>query len=147
MYEIIARRDMTGGTTLYQPDLAMQQSLLDEGNYVTKEQVGVLPFACRVFTQYHKICKVTHLLMSEGQTHVHRIKFTPNKVLSKELDIISSANLKGLTLYQLVICHGTPSDPSSNAVTTCNGKIDYVVKKQYSYKFNAQYICNKCKWK
>ena len=67
--------------------------------------------------------------MSEGQTHVHIIKFTPNKVLNKELDIISTANIKGLTLYQMIICHGTPSDPSSNAVTSCDGKLDWVVEK------------------
>ena len=66
--------------------------------------------------------------MSDEQTHVHRIKFTPNKVLSKELEITRTANIKGLTLYQMIISHGTPSDPSSTAVTTCPGKLDWVVK-------------------
>ena len=78
--------------------------------------------------------------MSEGQTHVHRIKFSPNKVINIELDIISTANIKGLTLYQMIICHGTPSDPNSNAVTTCPGTLDYVVKKQYGYKWLYDYI-------
>ena len=142
IYDIIARRDISGGTSNYLPDLAMQQSLADEGGTITKEQVGVLPFSCRVFTQFFKICKVTHLVMAEGQTHVHRIKFTPNKILNKEIDIISSANVKGLTLYQMIISHGTPSDPNSNAVTTCPGKLDYVVKKQYGYKWNAQIVSN-----
>ena len=45
--------------------------------------------------------------MAEGQTHVHRIKFTPNKVLNHELDITSTANIKGLTVYQMIISHGT----------------------------------------
>ena len=40
--------------------------------------------------------------MAEGQTYVHRIKFSPNKVLSKELDITSTANIRGLTVYQLI---------------------------------------------
>ena len=71
----------------------MTNSLADEG-IVTKEQVGVLPFSCHLFTQYHKICKVTHLVMAEGQTHVHRIKFIPNKVLNKVLEITSTANIK-----------------------------------------------------
>ena len=39
----------------------------------------------------------------------------------------------------MVIQHGTPSDPSSTAVTTCNGKIDWVVKKQYGYKWSSDY--------
>ena len=78
--------------------------------------------------------------MAEGQTHVHRIKFSPNKVLNKELDITSSANIRGFTLYQMIISHGTPSDPSSTAVMTCPGKLDWVVKKQYGYKWSSQYI-------
>ena len=40
----------------------------------------------------------------------------------------------------MIICHGTPSDPNSNAVTTCPGKLDYVVKKQYGYKWSSQLI-------
>ena len=40
----------------------------------------------------------------------------------------------------MIISHGTPSDPSSTAVTTCNGKLDWVVKKQYSYKWSAQNV-------
>ena len=53
----------------------------------TKENAGVLRFLCRLFTQYFKIIKVTHILMAEGQTHEHRIKFSPNKGLNKEIEI------------------------------------------------------------
>ena len=63
--------------------ILMLNSMTDEGA-ILMTQVGVLPFSCRLFTQYHKVCKVTHLIMSEGQTHVHRIRFSPNKVLNKE---------------------------------------------------------------
>ena len=80
--------------------------------------------------------------MSEGQSHVHRIKFTPNKVLNREVELLSNGNIRGLTLYQMVIVHGTPSDPSSNAVTLCPGKIDYVSKRQYSYKWSQDISVN-----
>ena len=66
----------------------MLNSLADEGGNVLQSQVGVLPFSSRLFTMYHNICKVTHVIMAEGQTHVHRIKFSPNQVLNKELDSI-----------------------------------------------------------
>ena len=39
----------------------------------------------------------------------------------------------------MIISHGTPSNPSSNAVTTCPGKLDWVVKRQYGYKWSSQY--------
>ena len=42
-------------------------------------------------------------------------------------------------MYQLTACYGCPSDPNSNAVTTTNCKIDYVTKKQYTYKWSSKY--------
>ena len=56
IYDIIARRDISGAKSNHLLDYAKQNSLADEV-VVTKEQVGILPFSCRLFTQlqYHKI--------------------------------------------------------------------------------------------
>ena len=50
--------------------------------------------------------------------------------------------MKGLTLYQMIIVYGCPSHPNSNAVTTSNCKVDYVVKKQYTYKQSSDCTVN-----
>ena len=50
--------------------------------------------------------------------------------------------MKGLTLYQMVIVYGCPSDPNSNAVTTSNCIVDYVKKKQYAYKRSSNCTVN-----
>ena len=78
--------------------------------------------------------------MAEGQTHVHRINFKPNKILDREVEELSNTNIKGLALYQMLVIHGTPSDPNSNAVTTCGGKIDYVfcIKTVHRFKNGHQ---------
>ena len=65
------------------------------------------------------------MILAEGQTHVHRINFKPNKYMSKEIEILDNANIRGLTMYQLIVCYACPSDPRSNAVTTSNCKIDW----------------------
>ena len=70
IYNIISRRDLNNSTTIYDPTNTFTAGLTNEGA-VPKEDVGVLPFSSRGLTQYFKICKVTHLIMSEGQTHVH----------------------------------------------------------------------------
>ena len=98
IYDIIARRDQTVSSTCFDPTNAFTLGLADEGTY-TPSNVGVLPFSSRIFTQYFKVCKVTHLLMSEGQTHVHRIRFSPNRILNQELETLSVGNIEGLTCY------------------------------------------------
>ena len=132
---------MNDAVASYDPTTAWTTGMTDEGSYA-KENVGVLPFASRIFTNFFKIAKVTHVLMAEGQTHVHRINFKPNKVLCREVEYISNANIKRLTIYQMVVCYGTPSDPLSTVVTTCPCKIDYVVKKQYTYKWSSDTLSN-----
>ena len=37
--------------------------------------------------------------MAPGQTHVHRIKLQPNRVLAGEEQINSNGNIKGFTIY------------------------------------------------
>ena len=93
IYDIIARRDQTTASTDFDPTNAFTNGLGDEGAY-TSSHVGKLPFASKIFTQYFKICKVTHLIMSEGQTHVHRINFKPMKILNKEVELLSTGNIK-----------------------------------------------------
>ena len=96
IYDIIARRDQTVSSTCFDPTNAFTLGLADEDTY-TPTNVGTLPFASRIFTQYFKVCKVTHLSMSEGQTHVHRIRFSPNRILNQELETLSTGNIKALT--------------------------------------------------
>ena len=67
--------------------LIMHGSLADEGTY-DNTNIGVVPFTSNLFTSFFKVCKVTHMLLAEGQTHVHRVNFKPNKYMFKEIEIL-----------------------------------------------------------
>ena len=71
--------------------------------------------------------------MAPGQTHVHRIKFSPNKLLHGEVHKNSNANHKGLTCYQMMVISGCPCD-NATTVSTSDAKIDYISKKVYRFK-------------
>ena len=48
---------------------------------------------------YFFVLKASHQLMAPGQTHVHLLKFKPNKVLAGEEFTNYSANIKVFTIY------------------------------------------------
>jgi hypothetical protein len=80
--------------------------------------------------------------MAPGQTHVHRDKFQPNKVLLSEQYNYSTANIEGLTVYTILIIYGCPIDnnvTTGYVISTSNAKIDFVTRKSYMYKNNLDF--------
>ena len=81
--------------------------------------------------------------MAPGQTHVHRIKFTPNRVLLGEEYNNTTANFKGFTIYTMMVVSGTPVDNNASTgyvVSTADAKVDYVTRKSYTYKNNLDFL-------
>ena len=73
--------------------------------------------------------------MAPGQTHVHRIKFTPNRILNGEEQNNNNGNIKGLTVYTMLVISGVPCDNNTTTdVSTSDGKIDFVTRKSYCFK-------------
>ena len=93
-----------------------------------------MPFQSSQFTTYFKVLKATHQLLAPGQTHVHRIKFTPNRVLNGEEEVNSNGNIRGFTIYTMMVIYGTPCDNNASTVSTCDSKISWVTRKLYRFK-------------
>ena len=139
LYDIIARQDMFSETSLtwgnWAPNQAWASGEQDEGAAATNAAVlGSTPFQSSLFTTYFKVLKATHQLMAPGQTHVHRVKFSPNKVLLGERYNYANANIKGLTIYTMLVISGCPVDNQSTTISTSDAKIDFVTRKSYRFK-------------
>lgn len=138
IYDIIARRDAPTGGSVGDPASAWADSYGDQGatdsNYTI---VGTTPFSSLLFTTYFKVLKATHVLMSQGQSHVHRIKFSPNKVLNAEMTQYTTGSFKGLTCFQMIVAYGMPYNDvtTKTQVSTGSVALDVVVRKQYRYTF------------
>ena len=86
LYDIIARRslDCQIATTYgsWCPSIAWATGEQNEGVASTNSTIICsTPFQSSQFTTYFKVLKATHQLLAPGKTHVHRIKFNPNRVL------------------------------------------------------------------
>lgn len=142
LYDIIARRDMDSSHSgqLTAPDYAWGNSYSDEGASNSDNLViGSTPFSSDLFTQYFKVLKITHLDMSQGQTHTHRVHFAPNRIVDQEYIRYSPMNYKGLTCFTMIVQHGMPSNDSATKTSVSTGQtaIDMVWRKQYKYSWIA----------
>lgn len=99
--------------------------------------VGQTPFGSEMFCHFFTITKVTNIVLAPGQTHYHRVNFSPNKVISNELLQQGNLNLiKGLSLGQICVQYGAPClSAVGTGVTTEATKILTTVKAEYSWSF------------
>ena len=84
--------------------------------------------------------KVTHITLDQGKNHVHRVRYTPNRVMSQEVQMQGEYSMAKFTCYTIV-AHGLPSNDitSKAAVSTLMGavKLDIITKCQYPYTYVA----------
>ena len=129
LYDIITQRD-TNST----PDTLFQSGETDEGgNGTTFDVIGCLPFSSDAFCQFYNVKKVTHITLDQGKNHVHRVRYTPNRVMSQEVQMRCEYSMAKFTCYTLIIAHGLPSnDITSKAVVSTGAvKLDIVTKIMY----------------
>ena len=107
LYNVICRKDINN-----LPDSLFQVGETNEGgNGTTFDVVGALSFSSDAFRQYYKVCKVTHITLEQGKNHI--VRYTPNKMMLKELQSRGGQNPTLLTSHTLVIAHRLPSNDST----------------------------------
>lgn len=145
IYDIIARRDAPSGSNVTDPTAAWQHSYADEGaSNANWNVIGTTPFSSQLLTNYFKVLKATHVILAQGQSHVHRISFTPNKVWNAELAQYTTGSMKGFTCFQMVVAYGMPCNDSITLtqVSTGNVALDVVTRRQYKYTFLQDFSTN-----
>lgn len=137
LFDIITRRDSSDlPETNFTGAISAEQDPGSEGSY----SYPFSPFTVDLFTQFYKVLKMTHIVLATGQTHVHRIHYSPNKVLNGTAVINGPAgvnNLKGITCFTMMQVVGVPaiSANTSTLSSTSIPKISVCWKKTYRYGF------------
>lgn len=136
IYDIIARRDTDDGYITL-PEDALNAAITNQGGAGDKTDFGISPFTLDVFTQYFKVLKMTHVLLSEGQTHIHRVHYAPNKVLSEQVVKNTDSNIRGLSCFTMIHTFGTPCNDydTHTTITSTSVRLDIVWKKTYRFGF------------
>lgn len=91
------------------------------------------PFASKLFNQFWKVKKVTHVDLAQGRSHEHILKFKANRIMDTERTS-SSAILGGLTMYTMIVLRGMPGCISGGSTVTL-AQAQVAVAGRISYKF------------
>lgn len=142
LYDIIARRDVQTGyvdpTSVFQAGFADASTGGSAANYLVP---GVTPFGNHRFTEWFKILQTTEIILSPGATHTHVVHYAPNRLQSHEIDSATSAGcIAGLTVYTMLVVHGTPMNDSVTKTDVTLGpmNLDIVRKEMMSYSYAHQ---------
>lgn len=131
LYDMIARRDVPCGQPVTGQDIcnpmfawanSLNQQVGTNGTYVTVP--GQSPFIAKQFTSFFKVVSTRKFTLGPGQTHRHRVTFAPNKLMSQELDYPGGGNIKGLTIFTMVVFHGAPITTSTNQDVCSSASIE-----------------------
>nr|WAE42164.1 MAG: capsid protein [Cressdnaviricota sp.] len=138
LYDCVARRDIFDAAYA-DPYNAWLQGGADAGLSSSCIYVGSNPFQTPGFTEFYKVIKVTNVDLHSGGHHRHKVKISPNKMMSNEViqEFIteSFATIGKLTCFTLAVCHGYPTNATAGSVvSTASGKIDYVWRCQYEWE-------------
>lgn len=132
IYDVIARLD--GFTTVNAgPVTAFTLGFADGSTGAANDYLipGATPYNNPRFTNAYKILKRTSIILAPGQTHTHTVRYPVNRTISKErLQLNGVGPIAGLTVYSIVVFHGTPYHDSATelVVGTSVAKLDIVRK-------------------
>lgn len=140
IWDIICRRDLPALTEYLKPESCFAAGLSDEDQGALVGETPLYyafnPFAIDRFTQTYVVRKMTHLLLGQGQTHIHRIHYAPNRTMTATYAESLSTGIRGLTCFTMIQVFGTPADnEEETAVSTTYGHLNCVTKKTYRYGF------------
>lgn len=137
LYNVMCKA--TGTSASYDdPVEAYKQGLVDLGSTGADTVVGNSPYTSPAFLKHWRIVKKIRIALMPGDVHVHRYKFTPNRMLDAQFFQYNSfQSISYLTHHVMCVMHGEPSNTAGadNTVTTANGKIDVVVTEQTTFSY------------
>lgn len=144
IYDCIARRDLAAANVA-DPVTAWENSYVDQGGANTDYKfVGTTPFSSDLFTQYFKVCKITHVILGQGQMHQHQIHFAPKRLVDAEYIQYMQNGAKGLTCFSFIVARGAPYNDNTTKTTVSTGQVslDIVFQKQYKYTYISDTTTN-----
>jgi len=136
LYDIIIKRD--SNSSIVDPSQVFEAAFADASGGVAGDYavVGTSPYMNPRFMDAFKIHQRTEVILSPGATHSHNVNYAPNKIISKTRTMNATGSLGGLTLYTMIIHHGSPANDATTktSVTLSKSSLDIVTKQVYTFK-------------
>jgi len=139
IYDVICKKDTNATTTSpYQAFVAGFADAGTGGTAAAATYVGATPYDNARFTSFFKILNSTPVTLSSGATHTHTVNYAPNRMVSNEdATDVGGSGIGGLTVYSLLVYHGTPINAidTQTEVTTSPCALDVVQSETYKYLY------------
>lgn len=152
IYDVVRKRDPgwsarqnDDGAPTANPVAAWSQGVSDEDvlaspDLTAYKNINSLPTDSRLFRDFFRVVKRTHISLAQGSTHRHHVALAPNRLLDNELLSRANGDLKGLTVYTMICAYGQPAsipgtDGQPATVTTAAGALDIVRTSRVKYSW------------
>lgn len=148
IYDIVRKRDALQSDDTKSPVEAWHAGITDEsGGAVTdgQMQVNSLPTDSKLFRDYFRVVKRTHISLAQGATHRHMTKLKANKLFDTSYLDRCDGDVAGTTVYTMIVAYGQPASITTESgaiVTTASGFIDVVQSVRLKYTFVSDYTNN-----
>jgi len=136
IYDVMLKKD--SNASVVDPSQVFEAAFADTSGGVAGDYavVGTTPYMNPRFMDFFKIKQRTEVILSPGATHSHVINYAPHRMISKTSTINTTGSIGGLTLFTMIIHHGSPANDSvtKTSVTLSKSSLDIVTKQVYSFK-------------
>lgn len=146
IYDIMCKTDvdtadLTAG--IGDPAVAWNNGEIQQGNPTGYHVIGSTPSRVDLFREHFKILNKTSHFLQVGQVHKHKISINYNRIMN-EAKILNSIRFGGITIFTMLVCHGTPGqdDSAVPVVSTTAGQINWTQTQRYSYRYSSDNQAN-----
>lgn len=153
IYDVIRKRDTqyAAGDLAQNPTIdphnAWKYGVSDQSaappDLAAYQNINSLPTDSRLFNDYFKVVKRTHIGLVAGATHRHHVVHKMNKLIDTEVLNKAYGDLAGYTTYTLVVINGQPTSVPTETdpvVTTAQTQLDivYSIRAKYTWVSDNQ---------
>lgn len=141
IYDVVRKRDCGANTYSGTPLAAWEKGVSDQSSappdMTAWKNINSLPTDSKLFCDYFRVIKRTHIGLSAGATHRHSVLLRPNRIVDTALLNEANGDLKGFAVYTMVVINGQPASIPSEVgpatVTTATTALDIVWSARFKY--------------
>lgn len=145
LYDIIPKRDISNAALAGNYDVLSSWNVgLNDVTYANnagsastpgKSNLGSTPFDSVLFCQYYTVIKKTKVMMSQGSSHIHRVRTVWNGMLDHSFSE-AYTYLRGKTIITLAVINGMPLNDQTTKTNIAVGvaTVDVVTNSRIVYQ-------------
>lgn len=144
LYDYGYKKDLPAAGDTYFPDTCLAAGATEVNAVIT--DVGQSPFQIPMFTRNYHVYKISELLLTPGESHIHRVMCIYNKMVKPDELYWSGTTtalgaMKKYTRGTFAIAHGgLVWDNVNNIVAPGNSELGYLTKHTYKYSWTNDNI-------